>query len=152
MDKIFFFASTRNFSMNKFYENNSKPDFAMFQQQMTETESEAVAQVTVQSSVNPLQVNPATVVSGLTVPGGVLSPGAAVSTPGAPPTTAVATLAVAAAAAAGAIPDPNKGQPKRLHVSNIPFRFRDPDLRAMFGVSNCFYITRSLPQIFLTKL
>lgn len=24
--------------------------------------------------------------------------------------------------------------PKRLHVSNIPFRFRDPDLRAMFGV------------------
>lgn len=27
-----------------------------------------------------------------------------------------------------------KGQPKRLHVSNIPFRFRDPDLRAMFGV------------------
>ncbi|XP_048260337.1 uncharacterized protein LOC100644512 isoform X8 [Bombus terrestris] len=26
-----------------------------------------------------------------------------------------------------------KGQPKRLHVSNIPFRFRDPDLRAMFG-------------------
>lgn len=28
-----------------------------------------------------------------------------------------------------------KSQPKRLHVSNIPFRFRDPDLRAMFGVS-----------------
>ncbi|XP_014222887.1 RNA binding protein fox-1 homolog 3-like isoform X2 [Trichogramma pretiosum] len=27
----------------------------------------------------------------------------------------------------------SKGQPKRLHVSNIPFRFRDPDLRAMFG-------------------
>jgi len=26
-----------------------------------------------------------------------------------------------------------KGQPKRLHVSNIPFRFRDPDLRTMFG-------------------
>lgn len=26
-------------------------------------------------------------------------------------------------------------QPKRLHVSNIPFRFRDPDLRTMFGVS-----------------
>jgi RNA binding protein fox-1 len=25
--------------------------------------------------------------------------------------------------------------PKRLHVSNIPFRFRDPDLRAMFGVN-----------------
>uniref|UniRef100_A0A1B6CWP9 RRM domain-containing protein n=2 Tax=Clastoptera arizonana TaxID=38151 RepID=A0A1B6CWP9_9HEMI len=27
----------------------------------------------------------------------------------------------------------NKSQAKRLHVSNIPFRFRDPDLRAMFG-------------------
>ncbi|KAF7213093.1 RNA binding protein fox-1 homolog 2 isoform X2 [Nothobranchius furzeri] len=30
--------------------------------------------------------------------------------------------------------DPDsKGTPKRLHVSNIPFRFRDPDLRQMFG-------------------
>lgn len=28
----------------------------------------------------------------------------------------------------------DKGTPKRLHVSNIPFRFRDPDLRQMFGV------------------
>ena len=28
-----------------------------------------------------------------------------------------------------------KAPPKRLHVSNIPFRFRDPDLRQMFGVS-----------------
>ncbi|KYO41940.1 RNA binding fox-1-like protein 3 [Alligator mississippiensis] len=28
----------------------------------------------------------------------------------------------------------DKQQPKRLHVSNIPFRFRDPDLRQMFGV------------------
>ncbi|KAJ8254511.1 hypothetical protein COCON_G00211230 [Conger conger] len=26
-----------------------------------------------------------------------------------------------------------KLQPKRLHVSNIPFRFRDPDLQHMFG-------------------
>ncbi|KAG8321271.1 regulation of alternative mRNA splicing, via spliceosome [Homalodisca vitripennis] len=30
--------------------------------------------------------------------------------------------------------DQAKSQAKRLHVSNIPFRFRDPDLRAMFGV------------------
>ncbi|XP_076067311.1 uncharacterized protein LOC143040306 [Oratosquilla oratoria] len=30
-------------------------------------------------------------------------------------------------------PAPSKDQPKRLHVSNIPFRFRDPDLRNMFG-------------------
>ncbi|XP_068447908.1 RNA binding protein fox-1 homolog 2 isoform X3 [Clinocottus analis] len=29
--------------------------------------------------------------------------------------------------------DSDKGTPKRLHVSNIPFRFRDPDLRQMFG-------------------
>ncbi|XP_063052130.1 RNA binding protein fox-1 homolog 2 isoform X2 [Engraulis encrasicolus] len=27
----------------------------------------------------------------------------------------------------------SKVTPKRLHVSNIPFRFRDPDLRQMFG-------------------
>ncbi|KAL3211131.1 hypothetical protein MRX96_000816 [Rhipicephalus microplus] len=33
-------------------------------------------------------------------------------------------------------PDANGGAtgvPKRLHVSNIPFRFRDPDLRQLFG-------------------
>ncbi|TRY66697.1 hypothetical protein DNTS_011625 [Danionella cerebrum] len=30
-------------------------------------------------------------------------------------------------------PSDAKGTPKRLHVSNIPFRFRDPDLRQMFG-------------------
>ena len=42
--------------------------------------------------------------------------------------------ALPAASAAGT-PPASKEQPKRLHVSNIPFRFRDPDLRAMFGVS-----------------
>lgn len=30
---------------------------------------------------------------------------------------------------------PNQTSPKRLHVSNIPFRFREPDLRQLFGVS-----------------
>ncbi|XP_076607858.1 RNA binding protein fox-1 homolog 2-like isoform X3 [Chaetodon auriga] len=37
--------------------------------------------------------------------------------------------------AGGSVGDPSeaKGTPKRLHVSNIPFRFRDPDLRQMFG-------------------
>ncbi|XP_069365259.1 RNA binding protein fox-1 homolog 3 isoform X7 [Maniola hyperantus] len=54
-----------------------------------------------------------------------------------------AAAAVSAAVAAGAAPPapPDKtlvpvsqaSQPKRLHVSNIPFRFRDPDLRNMFG-------------------
>lgn len=34
----------------------------------------------------------------------------------------------------------SKNQPKRLHVSNIPFRFRDPDLRNMFGVSGVFFL------------
>jgi len=29
--------------------------------------------------------------------------------------------------------DDKDATPKRLHVSNIPFRFRDPDLRQMFG-------------------
>lgn len=36
-----------------------------------------------------------------------------------------------------------KVTPKRLHVSNIPFRFRDPDLRQMFGVG-----ARCLPSAF----
>lgn len=33
----------------------------------------------------------------------------------------------------GGGPDEKEPTPKRLHVSNIPFRFRDPDLRQMFG-------------------
>ncbi|KAL4658013.1 hypothetical protein GN956_G2858 [Arapaima gigas] len=35
--------------------------------------------------------------------------------------------------AGGGDPSEPKSTPKRLHVSNIPFRFRDPDLRQMFG-------------------
>jgi len=31
------------------------------------------------------------------------------------------------------VPENKDNTPKRLHVSNIPFRFRDPDLRQMFG-------------------
>lgn len=38
----------------------------------------------------------------------------------------------------------DKGTPKRLHVSNIPFRFRDPDLRQMFGVCRTAVIIMSL--------
>jgi len=41
-----------------------------------------------------------------------------------PTTTSGGTVVVA---------DNKDNTPKRLHVSNIPFRFRDPDLRAMFG-------------------
>lgn len=53
---------------------------------------------------------------------------------------ALVPVSVAAVAAAAAVAQANAdkgslGQPKRLHVSNIPFRFRDPDLRTMFGVS-----------------
>lgn len=47
------------------------------------------------------------------------------------------SASVSAAGGAGSGSDEegaNKPQPKRLHVSNIPFRFRDPDLRQMFGV------------------
>ncbi|KAK7791641.1 hypothetical protein R5R35_012805 [Gryllus longicercus] len=46
------------------------------------------------------------------------------ATQGAPPVTCT-TVALPGEA--------GKNQPKRLHVSNIPFRFRDPDLRTMFG-------------------
>lgn len=54
--------------------------------------------------------------------------------------TSAAAMAAVAAAAAAAGGDPSKNQPKRLHVSNIPFRFRDPDLRTMFGVSKFLLI------------
>ncbi len=41
-----------------------------------------------------------------------------------------------------------KAQPKRLHVSNIPFRFRDPDLRQMFGVwSHQYYAVLQCMQL-----
>ncbi|XP_049867306.1 RNA binding protein fox-1 homolog 1-like isoform X5 [Pectinophora gossypiella] len=52
---------------------------------------------------------------------------------------AAAAVSAAVANAATATPDKalvpvsQASQPKRLHVSNIPFRFRDPDLRNMFG-------------------
>lgn len=35
-------------------------------------------------------------------------------------------------------------QPKRLHVSNIPFRFRDPDLRQLFGVRHHHCLIHSI--------
>uniref|UniRef100_A0A3Q3WTV7 RNA binding protein fox-1 homolog n=1 Tax=Mola mola TaxID=94237 RepID=A0A3Q3WTV7_MOLML len=46
------------------------------------------------------------------------------------------SVSVSSAGGAGSGSDEegaSKAQPKRLHVSNIPFRFRDPDLRQMFG-------------------
>ncbi|KAM8735609.1 RNA binding protein fox-1 homolog 1-like isoform 1-T1 [Acanthopagrus schlegelii] len=46
------------------------------------------------------------------------------------------SVSVSSAGGAGSGSDEEgsgKAQPKRLHVSNIPFRFRDPDLRQMFG-------------------
>jgi len=52
-----------------------------------------------------------------------------------PPNTSVVSAAtqqqVALINAAGQQSKDNT--PKRLHVSNIPFRFRDPDLRSLFG-------------------
>lgn len=47
------------------------------------------------------------------------------------------SVSVSSGGGAGNVSDEegaSKAQPKRLHVSNIPFRFRDPDLRQMFGV------------------
>uniref|UniRef100_A0A3P8WSN9 RNA binding protein fox-1 homolog n=1 Tax=Cynoglossus semilaevis TaxID=244447 RepID=A0A3P8WSN9_CYNSE len=46
------------------------------------------------------------------------------------------SASVSSGGGAGSVSDEEGGgktQPKRLHVSNIPFRFRDPDLRQMFG-------------------
>lgn len=49
--------------------------------------------------------------------------------------------------------DSNEG-PKRLHVSNIPFRFRDADLKNMFGVSipNVLSIIRVIFVVYITML
>ncbi|KAJ3600865.1 hypothetical protein NHX12_031839 [Muraenolepis orangiensis] len=49
--------------------------------------------------------------------------------PGAP----CGTVGAGALVAVSGVDSEPKGTPKRLHVSNIPFRFRDPDLRQMFG-------------------
>ncbi|VDK48177.1 unnamed protein product [Anisakis simplex] len=55
-----------------------------------------------------------------------------------PPPSSIAQQQAQSGANALTTPDPSTsansadGAPKRLHVSNIPFRFRDPDLRAMF--------------------
>ena len=43
------------------------------------------------------------------------------------------SVLAANAAANGGSSVEKEQMPKRLHVSNIPFRFRDPDLRQMFG-------------------
>ncbi|XP_075221305.1 RNA binding protein fox-1 homolog 2-like isoform X10 [Lycorma delicatula] len=50
-----------------------------------------------------------------------------------PPPNSLNLVPQQIAAAAAAADQQGKNQAKRLHVSNIPFRFRDPDLRAMFG-------------------
>ncbi|XP_038066983.1 RNA binding protein fox-1 homolog 3-like isoform X3 [Patiria miniata] len=56
------------------------------------------------------------------------SQGEQVQTSQAPPTGEVGQAVVPA------LPAAKPGEsPKRLHVSNIPFRFRDPDLRVLFG-------------------
>ncbi|XP_059364030.1 RNA binding protein fox-1 homolog 1-like [Carassius carassius] len=52
----------------------------------------------------------------------------------APVTSDQQSLSVSVASGSGTEEEgAGKAQPKRLHVSNIPFRFRDPDLRQMFG-------------------
>ncbi|XP_066568869.1 RNA binding protein fox-1 homolog 1-like [Amia ocellicauda] len=57
------------------------------------------------------------------------------SVPGseAPPNLGVSASGAVAGTEEEAGGGAGKAQPKRLHVSNIPFRFRDPDLRQMFG-------------------
>ena len=60
---------------------------------------------------------------------------------------AAAANGAAAAAAAAAAQQQQMSKDntqKRLHVSNIPFRFRDPDLRNMFGVSTMTNLTKGI--------
>ena len=57
------------------------------------------------------------------------------SPPPPPNTSAVSAATQQQVALINAAGQQNKDNtPKRLHVSNIPFRFRDPDLRSLFGV------------------
>ncbi|MGH0165292.1 UNVERIFIED_CONTAM: hypothetical protein FKN15_074989 [Acipenser sinensis] len=66
-------------------------------------------------------------------------PGTNANTPSLTGTTTVPTDDVAQTEGSQQLQstDPlEKQQPKRLHVSNIPFRFRDPDLRQMFGTDD----------------
>ncbi|XP_036422928.1 RNA binding protein fox-1 homolog 3-like isoform X1 [Colossoma macropomum] len=55
------------------------------------------------------------------------------STPQADGSSQVEGGAQCSGSGTGAEGPESKMTPKRLHVSNIPFRFRDPDLRQMFG-------------------
>lgn len=95
--------------------------------QQTEPESNTTASVTTNGGT---PVSAAVSVAGGGTEGTASVVGSQLG-PGAP--AGVAQLQATAAAG-----DLSKNQPKRLHVSNIPFRFRDPDLRAMFGVSKGF--------------
>ncbi|XP_051568162.1 RNA binding protein fox-1 homolog 2-like isoform X1 [Myxocyprinus asiaticus] len=71
---------------------------------------------------------------------GQMEPPAGVSTPSSNPSTQLSdgspqaeVQCVSAGSSGSEESSEAKGTPKRLHVSNIPFRFRDPDLRQMFG-------------------
>ncbi|XP_051996375.1 RNA binding protein fox-1 homolog 2-like isoform X1 [Xyrauchen texanus] len=71
---------------------------------------------------------------------GQTEPQAGVSTPSSNPSTQLSdgspqaeVQCVSAGGSGSEESSEAKGTPKRLHVSNIPFRFRDPDLRQMFG-------------------
>jgi hypothetical protein len=108
--------------------------------QQTESESDGGSQQGPASSAGGPQVSAAVVAAAVAAAAAAGSPGAGgagtgVAAGGAAPGTQPAPGAPAVAGAQGTVVDPSKNQPKRLHVSNIPFRFRDPDLRAMFGVS-----------------
>jgi len=84
----------------------------------------AVAAVSTTSSALLPTVSTCTIVSSTTA----ASSSASTTTVSASTAAALATMN----SLASTVTD-SRSQPKRLHVSNIPFRFRDPDLRAMFG-------------------
>ncbi|KAF4523444.1 hypothetical protein B566_EDAN010377 [Ephemera danica] len=103
-------------------------------EEQTETESEGGSQQQGTASLaGAPQVSAAAVAAAVAAAAAAGSPGATTQAGGAAPGAQPAPGAPVVSGAAGAVVDPSKNQPKRLHVSNIPFRFRDPDLRAMFG-------------------
>lgn len=68
------------------------------------------------------------------------------------PSTATAAVSPTSASAAQSIAALTSTGPKRLHVSNIPFRFREADLRQLLGVSiHVLLFFTSMLILFLLK-
>ncbi|CAG0894866.1 unnamed protein product [Darwinula stevensoni] len=103
------------------------------EQQSTDSDSgDQMAQVAVVQAVHAAAAAAGVLPSQI---GGVtLSPGGGTALVATSATTPTSVSGTSVTPTGGCSTPKDQGTPaKRLHVSNIPFRFRDPDLRALFG-------------------